>query len=153
MLERLLAYLHNWFIRERTTGDFTIADGRFTLPFLLNGQYFRILGSALNDGLYIYGDTIKDGDGNDTELQDEAFNGAVWALGIPKGVITLAKDISDWEAKYGDKANGPYTSESIFGQYSYTKGGTTGGIGTNGSGWEAAFASRLDQYRKLPGCY
>lgn len=152
MLERLLAYLHNWFIRERTTGDFTIADGRFTLPFLLNGQYFRILGSALNDGLYIYGDTIKDGDGNDTELQDEAFNGAVWALGIPKGVITLAKDITDWEAKYGDAVASPYCSES-FGGYSYSKGAPGSSMSGNAGGWESAFASRLDQYRKLPGCY
>ena len=152
MLERLLAYLHNWFIRERTTGDFTIADGHFTLPFLLNGQYFRILGSALNDGLYIYGDTIKDGDGNDTELQDEAFNGAVWALGIPKGVITLAKDISDWEAKYGDAVASPYTSES-FGGYAYSKAGAGSAQNGGAGGWENAFAARLDQYRKLPGCY
>ncbi len=152
MLERLLAYLHNWFIRERTTGDFTIADGHFTLPFLLNGQYFRILGSALNDGLYIYGDTIKDGDGNETELQDEAFNGAVWALGIPKGVITLAKDITDWEAKYGDAVASPYSSES-FGGYAYTKASSAGSTSGGAYGWETAFETRLSQYRKLPGCH
>ena len=151
MLERLLAYLHNWFIRERREGDYTIEGGKITFP-LLNGQYFRILGSALNDGLYIYGETIKDGDGNDTELQDEAFNGAVWALGIPKGVITLAKDISDWEAKYGDAVASPYSSES-FGGYSYSKAGVGSAQNGGAGGWESAFAARLDQYRKLPGCH
>lgn len=153
MLERLLAYLHNWFIRERTTGDFTIADGRFTLPFLLNGQYFRILGSALNDGLYIYGDTIKDGDGNDTELQDEAFNGAVWALGIPKDIIALSKEIAAWEAKYGEAVASPYISENYFNVYSRTMAQVSNSSSGENFGWANAFYSRLAPYRKAPGCH
>lgn len=147
MLERILEYLHNWFVRERKNGVYTIESSKIMLPFLLNGQYFRILGSALNDGLYIYGDTVKDGDGNDAELHDETFDGAVWALGLPKGVITLAKDISAWETKYGDSAASPYTSES-FGGYSYSKAAAG-----SGGDWQSAFASQLDNYRKLPGSF
>lgn len=152
MLERLLEYLHNWFVRERKEGEYTIEGGKIVLPFLVNGQYFRILGSALNDGLYIYGDTIKNPDYYDAELQDEAFNGAVWALGVPKGVITLAKDIDEWQAKYGAVVASPYYSES-FGGYSYSKGAPGSSASGVAGGWEAAFASRLDQYRKLPGFY
>lgn len=151
MLERLLAYLHNWFIQDQVEGEFTIEGGKCSLP-LLNGQYFRILGSSLNDGLYIYGDTITDGDGKETTLADETFQGSVWALRVPKGVITLAKDITEWEGKYGEAVNSPYSSES-FGGYSYSKAGAGSAQNGGAGGWENAFSTRLDQYRKLPGCY
>lgn len=152
MLEQLLSYLHNWFVKERHSGKYDIEDGKIVLPFLISNQYFRIIGSAVNDGLYIYGNSIKDGDGNDIELQDESFSGYIWALSIPKSVISLSKEIAEWEAKYGDTALSPYSSESFAG-YSYTKtgNGISGSTSDNGAGWENTFSSKLDQWRKLPG--
>lgn len=152
MLEQVLNHIHNWFQVGIYHGEYAIENGVITLPFLQNGQYFRIVGSLFNDGLYIYDNTIQKTDleedepGNgeeETELTDETFTGAVWALAVPKAVVKLAEEISLWQEKYGDSIASPYTSESFAG-YSYTK---TAGIFQDG--WQAAFRSRLNPYRKL----
>lgn len=149
MLEEVLAHIHNWFQVGIYQNDYAIEDGVITLPFLKNGQYFRIIGSILNDGLYIYGETIKDGDGNETELMDETFTGSVWALAVPKVVLKLAGEIASWQETYGAAAASPYSSESFAG-YSYTKsGGANETAGTGSGGWQSAFRTRLNPYRKL----
>ena len=56
MLEQILMHLNNWFlvpdgVREDT---YTIEDGSIVLPFLIEGQYFRVIGSVFNDGLHQY---------------------------------------------------------------------------------------------------
>lgn len=133
MLEQVLQNLHNWFDVYREFGEFTIADGSISLPFLKAGQYFRIIGSVFNDGVYQYPVAT---------LTDETFDGAVWALAIPQGVIALADEISEYAA-----SNVPtgYTSES-FGEYSYQRAtNSSGGIAT----WEDVFRSRLNQWRKI----
>ena len=56
MLETVLMYLNNWFVVGRYDDTYTIEGGRLTLPFLVNGQYYRIVGSLFNDGLYKYAD-------------------------------------------------------------------------------------------------
>lgn len=155
MLEQLLAYLHNWFrVRDsvdgKHPGTYKVENGGIVLPFIQNGQYFRIIGSALGqDGLYIYGESIKDGDGNDADLTDETFDGSVWALAIPKAVIALSKEIAEWQEKYGATVASPFSSES-FGGYSYTKPTMAdASSGSTAAGWEGAFKSRLNQYRKI----
>lgn len=142
MLEQLLTYLHNWFQVGIYPGTYTIEDGEIALPFLQNGQYFRIVGSIFNDGLHQYGPEMK-------VLQDETFTGSVWALAVPRAVVELADEIATWQKKFGDAAASPYASES-FGGYSYTK---SGGANENGGagGWDAAFRSRLNQWRKVNG--
>lgn len=150
MLEQLLKYLKNWFkVRDDVNGiyadTYTVESGSIVLPFLLNGQYFRIVGSIFNDGLYIYGDTIKDGDGNDAELKDETFDGSIWALAVPKAVVELSKEIAEWQEKYGSTVASPYSSES-FGGYSYTKSASADGTA---GGWESAFGTKLSQWRKI----
>lgn len=139
MLEQVLMHLKNWFlvpggIHEDT---YTIKDGSITLPFLQNGQYFRICGSVFNDGLHQY---------PEDDLKTEAFNGVIWALAIPQAVIDLAAEIDAWETKNGEAASGIYQSES-FGGYSYTKAtdSQTGGAVT----WQSAFRSRLNHWRKI----
>ena len=140
MLEQVLMHLNNWFLVPGGIheGTYTIEDGGIALPFLANGQYFRICGSVFNDGLYIYGETEN--------LRAETFDGAVWALAIPKAVIELAEEIEAWEQKNGDSSTSPYQAES-FGGYSYTKATDTktGGAVT----WQSAFRSRLNAWRKL----
>lgn len=80
-------------------------------------------------------------------LEDETFQGAIWALAVPKAVVELAGDIEAWQEKYSAVMNSPYTSES-FGGYSYTKA-SGAGDSTGSGGWQAAFRARLDPYRKL----
>lgn len=139
MLEQLLTHLHNWFVVPGGihSGTFTIQKGSITLPFLLDGQYFRICGSLFNDGLHQCGAG---------ELYDEQFTGEIWALAIPPAVISITKEIEAWQEKNGDAANSPYTSES-FGGYSYSKAkdAQTG----EGVTWQSVFRSRLHQWRKL----
>lgn len=145
MLEQILTELHNWFrVRDGLNGihpgTYTIEDGGIALPFLQNGQYFRIMGSVFNDGLHRYGPEMA-------ALEDEAFQGTVWALAVPKAVVELAGEIEAWQEKYKDVLASPYQSES-FGGYSYSKAGGAGDSAGSG-GWQAAFRARLDPYRKL----
>lgn len=140
MLEKILAYCNNWFIVPDGihTGEFTIKDGGITLPFLADGQYFRIVGSVLNDGLYQYPASAA-------ELTDETFDGTIWALAIPKAVLGLSEDVTAWQDQYGGAAGSPYQSES-FGGYSYTKATTSTGAAVS---WENQFANELQRWRKL----
>lgn len=140
MLEQILTELHNWFrVRDGVNGihpgTYTIEDGGIALPFLENGQYFRIMGSVFNNGLHRYGPDME-------TLTDETFDGTIWALAVPGAVVELAGEIEVWQKKYGERAASMYSSESLAGQYSYTKD-------TESSSWQAAFQFRLDPYRKL----
>jgi len=142
MLENVLRHLNNWFLLPGGIhpGIYTIEGGSLTLPFLQDGQYFRIIGSIFNDGLHRYGPDM-------TALQDERFDGAVWALAVPNTVVELAGEIAAWQEKYKETLESPYTSES-FGGYSYTKaGGATESSGSGG--WQAVFRAQLNPYRKL----
>lgn len=142
VLEDVLGYIHNWFERDTlSTGECVIEDG--TLPAGLGipeGAWYRIQGSLLNDGMHLRGD-----DG----LVDEAFTGTITTHAIPKALLAVVEEVSEWTRTYGFAASSPYQSES-FGGYSYSKGsqGTTSG-GTPSSGWQAAFAGRFTKWRKL----
>ena len=139
MLEQVLMNIRNWFTVDGGiySGTFTIKDGGIALPFLANGQYFRICGSVFNDGLHQY---------PEDDLTDETFNGTIWALAIPKAVIELADEIGKWQEKNGEAASSPFSSES-FGGYSYSKStdAETGGAVT----WQSAFKQQLSAWRKI----
>ena len=150
MLTELCQEIHNWFEREKHFGTFTIENGVLDVDFLKENQYFRVMGSVFNDGVYKYAPNAKAA--TDT-LTDETFEGAVWALGIPKAVLALADEIDAWREKYENTesaAMSPFNSES-FGGYSYSKGGgnNTSGSGSGSAGWKGAFAARLNMWRKL----
>lgn len=137
MLETVLMYLNNWFVVGRYDDTYTIEDGGITLPFLVDGQYFRIVGSLFNDGVYQY----------PAELTDETFDGSVWALAIPKALLSTVDEITAWTAKNGD--SGPYTSES-FGGYSYSKATNSKGLAV---GWRDVFAAQLAPWKKPAGSW
>lgn len=148
MLESVLMYLNNWFAVGRYDDTYTIEDGKLTLPFLVNGQYFRILGSLLNDGVYKYANgTALDETGTEITLIDETFDGSVWALAIPKGFLSMVEEITAWTAKNGD--GGAYTSES-FGGYSYSKATNSKGMAV---GWRDVFAAQLAPWKKPAGSW
>lgn len=140
MLSELCKELNNWFCTKMYFETFTIEDGTLTLDDLQDGQYFRIVGSVFNDGVYQY---------PATGLNDETFDGAVWAMAIPQEVIALSSEIEEWVNKYAtvdSSAMSPYQSES-FGGYSYSK--ASSGDENGGNTWQSVFRSRLNQWRKV----
>lgn len=152
MLTEVCQYLRNWFTRAQYFGEFKIVNGELQAQFdngaefsslpLLEGQYYRIIGSGLNDGVHQFP--------ND-ELKDETFSGAVWSMAVPPAVEGIANEIKEWQAKYGTTDSSmlsPFTSES-FGGYSYSKGGNTSGYGGGGVTWASVFGNRLAPWRKI----
>lgn len=148
MLTELCRYLNNWDFNKKAVkyfGTFTIEDGVLSGidDMAQSGQYFRIVGSIFNDG--VYQNPVAEG-----TLTDETFEGAVWTMAVPQEVLTLAADIEAWDEKYGgtdSAAMSPFQSESFKG-YSYTKGGSDSNSDGNSS-WQKVFASRLAKWRKF----
>lgn len=141
MLNELCKEINNWFVQKIYFDEYTIENGTLIVPELQQNQYFRIVGSVFNDGVYKY---------PATGLKDEVFDGAVWAMAIPDEVIALSSDIDDWKEKYAgidSTAMSPYQSES-FGGYSYSKGSSSGDS-DSGNTWQGVFKSRLNQWRKV----
>ena len=141
MLTELCRECRNWFTADsdKHSGDFTISDGGITpFDFVLSGQYFRIMGSHFNDGVY------KNVPEEVAKLAAETFTGQIWAMRIPPAFIDLSGKIEDYIAKNENEIS-PYTSES-FGGYSYTKA-----TGSNGSPlmWQEVFKSQLKVWRKI----
>lgn len=140
----------NFFLKDHENsihaGIYEIKSGMIeSLDFLKKGQYFNIHGSDLNDGVYQYtGEPIID-------LQNETFDGSIWAMSVPPDFVKLCQEIDDWRAK-NESANSPnmkpFSSESVTGVYSYTKSGT----GENGGSlttWQTAFKSKLNKWRRI----
>lgn len=136
MLTELCGVLRNWFETDRISGTYTVENGSITLPFLQEGQFFRIVGSVFNDGVHQY---------PDYGMADETFNGSIWPMAVPSSVLALESEIRAWQEKNGDAAASPFTSES-FGGYSYSKGSAS----ANGTvTWQTTFKSRMNQWRKI----
>ena len=141
MLEELMRECRNYFLIPGGVhpDTYTIKGGSIALPFLRAGQYFRVVGSVLNDGVYQYGNC---------SLRDETFDGAIWAMAVPAEFLHLEEEIKAWRTQYENAANSPFQSESFAG-YSYTKSSTNGNSGGSVTGWQGVFASRLNKWRKL----
>ena len=145
MLEQILDYIHNYFVHDVYTGEFTISGGVLQGDYIIDGQYYKINGSIFNNGLHLKGT----GQGAEV-LTDETFEGEVWGLAVPPAVISLASDVASWMDTYGAVVNTPYQSES-FGGYSYSKASGSGSSGNKPStaSWQDVFATRLNAYRKI----
>lgn len=140
MLEEVLMHLNNWFVLETYAGTYTVQDGSIALPFLQDGQYYRICGSVFNDGLHQYK--------SESGLTDETWDGVIWVLAVPRAVIDLASDIQTWQEKNVQVVQSPYQSES-FGGYSYSKASGADGSAVT---WQSVFRPQLNPYRKIKGC-
>lgn len=146
MLEAVLNSLNNWFDRDARGRFFHAESGELSVEggsllgadgWLADGQWFRILGSAFNDGLHRH-------PAND--LVDEEFCGCAYALHVPPAVVELSERAAAWEEANGEASRGVYASES-FGGYSYSlKGGSSREGGP--AGWRTAFADELRGWRK-----
>lgn len=155
MLTELCYHLRNYFLRDYSDpdasihhGTFTITDGQIqALPFLAPGQYFRVIGSVFNDGVWQYQPENRSQTG---PMRNETFDGTIWAMQIPPAFLALADEIDAWNTANADALGSPYQSES-FGGYSYSKasGGGAGGTGSAAWNWQDQFAARLAPYRRL----
>lgn len=149
MLTQICQYLRNWFDRDSHKNRLSYWEGEFTIESgalvgfsdrLVEGQYFRVIDSLLNDGVHQY---------PQDELRDETFTGTVQSMSIPQDVIELATEISDWINANQTAISSPYASESFAG-YSYTlKSGTTATGDFSGPTWKSQFAARLAPWRKI----
>lgn len=140
MLEEILMEVNNWFVQPGGvhTGTYSIKDSGIVLPFLVDGQYFRIVGSIFNDGLHQY---------PASDLTDEEFTGAVWALTIPPSVKEFAAEVEEWKKKHPPTI---VTSENFFGEYSYNNGTNANGAPL---GWRDVFQDRLNGWRRIGGLH
>lgn len=147
MIDEICGHIKNYFCddKDKHFGIFVLkADGTISrsngagiapIDFLKEGQYFRIIGSDLNDGVYSYPNKT---------LKAETFDGAIWAMKVPQAFFKVVNEIQTYQESDEAKPSA-YTSES-FGGYSYSKA-----TGTDGApiGWQQVFAKRLNQWRKI----
>lgn len=129
------------------SGEFVISSHAIApLDFIQSGQYFRIVGSAMNDGVYC--NTVQ----GLAVLTDETFTGAIWEMSVPRAFLALCEEIAAWRSKNesADSANmSPFIAESFAG-YSYQKGGLNQSTGTgNSMSWQNQYAKRLNAWRRL----
>lgn len=127
--------IKNWFDVSRHFGKFKIENGTIDLDFLSEGQFFRICDSTFNNGVYKYPCYC---------LQDEEFDGVIWAMAVPPAVLHLIKKINEWEETNKTMIDSPFTSES-FGGYSYSKSTDDNGNLT----WQNKFRKELNRWRKI----
>lgn len=149
MLGQICQFLRNWFDTDSRHNrlpfweeEITIESGELVgfSDRLLDGQYFRIVDSSLNDGVYQY---------PASGLKDETFVGTVQSMKIPPEVVAIAEDIESWISANQAAINSPYQSES-FGGYSYSlKSSNAAGGDSGGPTWQSQFAARLGPYRKI----
>lgn len=140
LINAMCSNIRNYFPIVKIMDDFTIEGGRISLSFLKPGQYFRVLGSVFNDGVWKYDENLM--------MQDEVFYGIIWSMRVPPDFIALSEEIEAYNQTEASKPNG-YESES-FGGYSYVKaGGRTVNASPNSNQWEQVFKSRLNRYRKM----
>lgn len=138
--------LNNWFDtkadgeKDRLFGTFTIENGTIDLSQsdIKTNQYFRIIGSVFNDGVYQY---------PPRSLTDETFDGAIWIMYVPHQMFELLDEINEWEEKYGPVVASPFSSES-FGGYSYYKNYRNSSTIVT-TGWKSKFAEKMRKWRKL----
>lgn len=146
-LTELCKELRNWFEKSKYFGTFQIVNGEIDLSELVAdgslqvGQYFRICDSVFNDGVYQY---------PASDLTDEVFEGAVWAMAVPPTVIAMQTEINNWlsDEDVQKALASPYQSES-FGGYSYTKASAGSNDSGEGITWQKKFKSQLNQWRKI----
>lgn len=176
-LTELCQNLRNWFDRGRKKwiGNLEIRGGDVlyegSVIQLKEGQFFRIVGSDLNDGVYQYGNTtqllLDDDEGvpdalsfsiDDAghliqtsegaiphyraQLTDEVFTGAVWEMGIPPAVLQLADEIEEWQNKYGGADSAAMSPFNSESFGGYSYSKSTGGGGSgSGSGSAGSWQS------------
>lgn len=142
MIDEICDTIHNYFTDagDVRTGAFAVEDGTLALDFLAEGQYFKVVGSVMNDGVWQY---PADG------MTDESFTGEIWPMKLPMAFLKMCEEIDAWQEKYGAAMLTPYQSENVIGVYSYTKAAAGSGGASSAAGWKDVFKAKLNRWRKL----
>lgn len=142
--------LHNFFPPANKRADNSyirrghfIISGSYIAPleFIKPNQYFRIVNSDMNDGVWQNNpESLKD-------LIDEEFDGEIWAMAVPRHFIALCEDIKKFNAKVDEMAliEKGYASES-WGGYSYSLSSSAPAAMVE---WEKRISKNLNAYRKI----
>ena len=141
-LKQICDYIHNYFVKEYFEGEYAITDGSIDLSnvTIAENQYYMIEGSIFNDGIHKH---------TATDLTDETFKGTIITMAVPKDVLDVLKEATEWENANKSVLDNPLQSES-FGGYSYSKGTSTKKDGSSGViTWRDKFGDRLKAYRKI----
>ena len=131
---------NNYFVKEKVSGTFELNPNVAPIS-LIENQYFRIVGSVMNDGVYR----------NDAEslatLVAEEFTGEIWSMAVPRDFLTLCEEIEAFNSKMNEiasKDNG-FTSENFDG-YSYSRASSLSPA--QQSEWDN-LNKRLNTYRRV----
>lgn len=141
-LKEICDYIHNYFEYEYFEGEYAITDGSIDLSKvrIQENQYYMIEGSVFNDGIHKH---------VSTDLSDETFTGTIITMRVPKDVLDVLSEATEWENKNASVLSSPLNSES-FGGYSYSKGSSSKKDGSQGQfTWRDVFGDRLNAYRKI----
>lgn len=116
MYNTMLA-INNFFERTAEVDDYKIATNKIVVKGEYKvGQYIRIMGSLLNDGVYkieaIVGDTIETVE----TLINESFYGYIVGLAVPSQFITLAAKVEAYSHAGVSSENIPNYSVSYLAQ-------------------------------------
>ena len=144
------AYCRNYFAPKskkkdgsyKHSGTFAISGHTIEpLDFLVSNQYFRIVGSDLNEGVYC---NTTEGMG---ELQDETFTGEIWEMAVPRAFLALCQEIENFNAKVDEMAlvDKGYASES-FGGYSYSLSSQAPASMLE---WQARIKRRMNSWQRI----
>jgi hypothetical protein len=153
MLNEVIRYLNNFFYRLTLgltnfsfTRDLTFTAstnkvaGDFTDTFIV-GEYVQILGSRLNDGIYLV-KVITTTELTIDETVDLTFTDeteiecTITKLYIPNELVSLIADIKTYEATAN---NGVLREKQGSREVDYAGSST----------WSSVFASRLNKYKKV----
>lgn len=142
-MQKILDSINNYFYKFYESGNYSINTNTIKVKGkYIIGQYVRIEGSTLNDGVYKV--IFVDGQNITLEsltMRDEEFEGIISSLAIPSDLISLKAKIETYESENKPSA---IVSES-FGNYSYS-------LATNANGqaltWQEVFSNELKPYRK-----
>lgn len=146
MLDEICRELKNYFETGIYHGVFEIRNGTVSpSDFLLDGQYFRIVGSVFNDGIYKGNGAIIDPNFN--ICHNETFAGEVCAMAVPPAVIALAEEIERFNKKVDELClvEKGFASES-FGGYSYTLGSSAPPAMSE---WAGRISKKMNRWRKI----
>lgn len=141
-LDDYCADLKNYFIADFDhdihLGEYTIANNSIDVDFIAENQYFRIVGSKFNDGVYKLDNKLT--------LVDETFQGAIWVMSVPPAFLAAVQEAETYLTAH--PLGIEFQSES-FGGYSYTR--ASGGNSMSSGFWylPAVTAQKLNRYRRL----
>lgn len=147
MLTRFCREVKNYFDygMQKYFGEITITNGQLDgfSDKLRDGQYFRVVNSDFNDGVYQY---------PASGMTDETFSeGAVWVMRVPADVVEACEKQEEHESRDDVKmaASSPYQSESKA-DYSYSlKSGLSGSIADDETAlWCPEYARAVRTWRK-----